>query len=434
MSFADLVVYGLVFIGPAAAVSIFGSLDARSHGAVPVVYLVATVAMSFTAFSYAQMARVVPRAGSVFAYAGAGIGPRTGFLAGWLVMLDYFLIPSVAYLFTGIAMNSFVPAVPVWGWTAAAVLLTTVLNLAGVRVAARVATVVVCVEVLALAMVLIGGVAVLVTEGPTRGWLSPITGVGQFSTTAILAAVSVAVLSYLGFDAIATFAEENVGGGRLIGRATVTCLVIAGLLFAAQTYLGALLSPVSPDTLAAHPERQGAAYYDLVRVQIAPWLSDFLSVAKGAGAAFSAMVGQAAASRILLDMGRQARVPRIMASVTPRTGVPTVGVLVAAVVNVLLAVWAATQPSGLDTLVSIVDVGALCAFVLLHASVIGYFYVRRRGDTRRIGRHLVAPVVGAAVLLAVLVLANHRAQLVGAVWLVIGIVVVTVQQRRRRSR
>ena len=96
-----LVVYGMVFIGPAAAVGIFGPLDARSNGAVPVVYLVATVAMGLTAWSYAVMSRQVPRAGSVFAYATAGIGPRTGFVAGWMVMLDYLLIPSVAYLFTG---------------------------------------------------------------------------------------------------------------------------------------------------------------------------------------------------------------------------------------------------------------------------------------------------------------------------------------------
>lgn len=94
--FIDLVVYGLVFIGPAAAVSIFGPVDVASGGAVPLVYLVATIAMAFTAYSYALMSRRIPRAGSVFAYASEGIGPSTGFVAGWMVMLDYLLIPSVA--------------------------------------------------------------------------------------------------------------------------------------------------------------------------------------------------------------------------------------------------------------------------------------------------------------------------------------------------
>jgi amino acid transporter len=429
----DLVVYGLVFIGPAAAVSIFGPLDARSHGAVPVVYLVATVAMGFTAYSYALMSREVPRAGSVFAYATAGIGPRTGFVAGWMVMLDYLLIPSVAYLFTGIAMNSFVPSVPAWAWTVAAVVVTTGLNLAGVKVAARAAAITVIVEVVALAMVLVGGVVVLVQQGPVRGWLTPITGVGGFSAAAVAAAVSVAVLSYLGFDAIATFAEETTGDARLVGRATLICLVVAGLLFAAQTYVGALLSPTTPEQLAAHPETQGSAYYDLVDVQIAHWLSIFLAVAKAVGASFSAMVAQAAAARILLDMGRSSRLPAVVSRVNSRTGVPAIGLVVVAALNSLLAVWAATQPNGLDTLVSVVDVGALTAFILLHAAVVGYIYLRRRTQQRNVARHLVAPVVGGAILLTITALASHRAQVVGLVWLVLGIAVAAVQEHRRVS-
>ena len=426
----DLIVYGLVFIGPAAAVSIFGALDAKSHGAVPVVYLVATVAMSFTAYSYALMSREVPRAGSVFAYASAGIGPRTGFIAGWMVMLDYLLIPSVAYLFTGIAMNSFVPSVPSWVWTVAAVLLTTALNLAGVKVAARVAAATVVAEVVVLAVVLAGGVVVLVHQGPARGWLTPLTGVGGFSFAAVMAAVSVAVLSYLGFDAIATFAEETVGGSRLVGKATFACLVVAGVLFAAQTYVGAVLSPATPHQLAADPASQGSAYYTMVDQQIAHWLSVLLAVVKALGASFSAMVAQAAAARILLDMGRDSRLPRLLTRISDSTGVPAAGLLLVALLNSALAVWAASRPDGLDILVSVVNIGALTAFVLLHASVVGYFYVRRAAAERDLVRHLLAPVTGALILAAVMVSASHQAQVIGLVWLAVGLVVVVVQARR----
>lgn len=131
LGFRDLVVYGLLFIAPMAPVGVYGALDARSHGAVALVYLCATVAMAFTAYSYAQMVQVVPRAGSVFAYARAGLGKGTGFVAGWMAMLDYLLIPAVAYLFSGIAMNALVPSVPSWAWTALAVIVTTLLNLWG---------------------------------------------------------------------------------------------------------------------------------------------------------------------------------------------------------------------------------------------------------------------------------------------------------------
>lgn len=80
----DLVVYGLLFIGPMAPVGVYGVLDAKSVGAVAAVYAVATVAMGFTAFSYARMSREIPNAGSVFAYASAGLGrPPDSWRAGW---------------------------------------------------------------------------------------------------------------------------------------------------------------------------------------------------------------------------------------------------------------------------------------------------------------------------------------------------------------
>lgn len=130
LGFRDLVVYGLPFIAPMAPVGVFGTLDAKSHGAVALVYLVATVAtvaMAFTAFSYAQMVRVAPQAGSVFTYARKGLGEGPGFIAGWMAMLDYLLIPAVAYLFSGIAMEALVPSVDRWVWTAIAVVVTTAL-------------------------------------------------------------------------------------------------------------------------------------------------------------------------------------------------------------------------------------------------------------------------------------------------------------------
>ena len=57
---SELVFFGLVFIGPAAAVGVFGTLDARSGGAVALVYIVATIVMAFTAISYMRMSRDVP--------------------------------------------------------------------------------------------------------------------------------------------------------------------------------------------------------------------------------------------------------------------------------------------------------------------------------------------------------------------------------------
>jgi len=149
------------------------------------------------------------------------------------------------------------------------------------------------------------------------------------------------------------------------------------------------------------------------------------------GASFSAMVAQAAAARILLDMGRSSRLPVVVSRVSGRTGVPSIGLVVVAALNSVLAIWAATRPNGLDTLVSVVDVGALTAFILLQAAVVGYFFLRRRAAQRSLGRHLLAPVIGGAILISITALASHRAQLVGLVWLLLGLLVATVQQHRR---
>ncbi|MEU9953428.1 APC family permease [Streptomyces sp. NBC_01336] len=433
LGFRDLVVYGLLFIAPMAPVGVFGTLDAKSDGAVALVYIAATVVMAFTAFSYAQMVRVAPLAGSVFAYARKGLGEGPGFIAGWMAMLDYLLIPAVAYLFSGIAMNSLVPEVSRWVWTALAVVLTTLLNLWGVRAAARVGFAVLAMEIVVLLVFMVSAVVVLARDGAQRDWLSPLTGDSGFSASAVLGAVSVAVLSYLGFDAIASFAEEVTGGSAKVARAVLFCLVLAGALFVAQAYLAALLEPMTSAELAADPVAQGSAFYDTVDSAVGTWLHDLVAVSKAIGAAFAALAGQAAAGRLLFAMARERRLPALLSKVDPGSGVPRIAILIAAVVTMVAAVWAARRDDGLDHLVSVVDVGALTAFVLLHASVVGWFAVRRMEGPPSWWRHVLIPVVGAGVLIAVIVEATTSAQVVGACWLAVGLVVLAVQRGRRAA-
>ncbi|MFE5536762.1 APC family permease [Streptomyces sp. NPDC056492] len=433
LGFRDLVVYGLLFIAPMAPVGVFGTLDATSHGAVALVYLCATVAMAFTAFSYAQMVQVAPQAGSVFTYARKGLGEGAGLIAGWMAMLDYLLIPAVAYLFSGIAMNALVPEVSRWVWTALAVVVTTALNLWGVRAAARVGFAVLAMEIAVLLVFVVAAVTVLVRDGAQRGWLSPLTGDGSlgFSPAAVLGAVSVAVLSYLGFDAIASFAEEVTGGSERVARAVLFCLALAGVLFFVQSYLAALLMPVSSAQLAADPAQQGPAFYTAVESSVGNWLHDLVAVSKAIGAAFAALAGQAAAGRLVFAMARERRLPGVLARTSD--GTPRPALLVAATITLVAAVWAARRDDGLDQLVSVVDVGALVAFTLLHASVVGWFVVKRGAGAPVWWKHLLLPVLGAAVTVAVIVEAAWTAQVVGAVWLAAGLTVLAVQGTRRNG-
>ena len=424
----DLIVYGLLFIGPLAPVGVYGVLDARTNGAVALVYVAATIAMAFTAWSYAEMSRVVPHAGSVFAYASRGITPAAGFFAGWLAMLDYVLIPSVAYLFSGIALHALVPVVPAWVFTVVAFGATTALNLAGVRVAARAGFVVLVAELVVLGVFLVAGAIALMGSGGARPWLSPFTSLGAPDPSLVMNAVSIAVLSYLGFDAIASFAEESEGDARHVGQAIGLCLAVAGVAFVAQTWMVAVLSDLTPAALAAAPARQGTAFYDVTRAAIGPWLATVLAVTKAIGPMFAAMTGQAAAARLIFGMARDGRLPGQLAAIDDARGVPRVALLATATVTLVVSVWAARRADGLGLLVSIVDVGALGAFLLLQVSVVGYFVTKRLAPATPL--HTIVPVCGAAVILWVLVEASRFAQQVAAVWLVAGVVVWLSGRRR----
>ncbi|RKS85127.1 amino acid/polyamine/organocation transporter (APC superfamily) [Orbus hercynius] len=425
MRFRDLMILGLLFIGPAAPVGLFGVLDAISDGAIGLVYIVATFVMAFTAFSYARMARELPHAGSVYAYCSAGIHPNAGFLVGWLLLLDYLFIPAVAYLFSGISLNAIIPEVSVWLWTCLAVVVTTSLNLIGIKKSAKVTLVILILEIIVLAVVLLVGIWVLITSGIKRDWLEPFVGGELFTWGHLFTAVSIAVLSYLGFDAIATFAEENGGERSLVSKAIIGCLILAGTLFVVQTYIGALLSPYSPEYLRANPSFQGKAYYEIVNQELSIWLGWSLGLMKAIGAAFAAMVGQAAASRLLFSMGRDRRLPSVLAQVGKHNGVPTVAILFAAGFNLCLAAIAANSVRGLPTLVSFVDVGALTAFIMLHVAVIGYFkFKKRNSGMQSFIWDVIIPVMGILVLLPVLWHIDNDAKIVGIVWLILGILIL----------
>jgi amino acid transporter len=109
LSTADLVIYGLIFMVPIAPFAIFGSVFSLSGGMVALAYCIGLVAMLFTANSYAQMARAFPIAGSVYSYAGRGIGKPVGFLSGWAMLLDYIFVPALLYLASSLAMNATIP-------------------------------------------------------------------------------------------------------------------------------------------------------------------------------------------------------------------------------------------------------------------------------------------------------------------------------------
>nr|KEP23455.1 porin [Georgenia sp. SUBG003] len=431
LTFTDLLVYGLIFMVPIAPFGIFGSVYQGSGGMVALAYVIGMVAMMFTANSYAQMVDAFPMAGSVYTYAGRGIRPWVGFLAGWVIMLDYVLVPGLLYLVASVAMNSIVPAVPVWIWIILFIVLNTAVNYMGIEMTARVNKIMLIAELIVLAIFIVIGL-VAVAQGRGNGFsLDAFYNPETFTWGVILGAVSIAVLSFLGFDGISMLAEENKQESRQIGRAMVAALLLAGALFIAQTWVASMLVPDS-DTLLAEGDPGGTAFYDAAAVAGGGWLAFLTALATAIAWGFAnSLAAQAATSRLLYAMARDGELPRFLAKVHRKHRVPVNATFVAAGVSLILGLYMSTRDDGIPLLSTLVNFGAMTAFLVLHAAVVNHFVVRNRSTDYL--RHLVMPIIGFAILLFVVINASIAAQTLGLIWAGIGVVILVVLKATKRE-
>jgi amino acid transporter len=419
LSFGDLLVYGLVFMVPIAPFGIFGSVFQGSGGMVALAYAIGMVAMMFTALSYAQMSQAFPMAGSVYTYAGRGIAPPVGFLAGWMILLDYVLVPGLLYLIAGVAMHSLVTSVPVWMWLVGFVVLNTAVNYAGIEMTAKVNKLMLVGELVVLAVFIVVGIVAL-AQGKGRGFdLTPVYNPDTFSLSLVFGAVSIAVLSFLGFDGISLLAEEHKESTTAIGRSMVAALLLAGVLFIVQTWVASLLVP-HPATLISKGDAQGTAFYDAARVASGAWLAKLTALATAIAWGFAnSLVAQAATSRLLYAMARDRQLPAFLAVVHEKKGVPVNATFLTAAVSLVLGLYMASRSDGISVLSTLVNFGALTAFLVLHVSVVVHYVVRN--GSRDWWRHVIAPTIGFVVLAYVVVNAQVAAQTLGFIWLGIGV-------------
>lgn len=422
LSMSDLLIYGLIFMVPIAPFGIFGSVFEGSGGMVALTYAIGAVAMMFTANSYAQMSQAFPMAGSVYTYAGRGLAPWVGFLSGWAILLDYLLVPGLLYLVAAVAMNSIFSAVPIWLWLVLFVVLNTAVNYMGISMTAKVNRIMLAAELAVLAIFLVIGI-VAVAQGKGNGFsFDAFFNSRTFSMSLVLGAVSIAVLSFLGFDGISMLAEENRDQARSIGRAMVLALILAAALFIAQTWVASMLVP-NPAGLIANGDPGGTAFYDAARVGGGEWLAWLCAFATAIAWGFAnSLVAQAATSRLLFAMARDRQLPRFLAKVHPTHKVPVNATLVVAAISLALGLYMASRDDGISLLSTLINFGAMTAFLVLHVTVINYF-IRRRGS-RDYLKHLVYPVIGFAILAFVVVNAKVAAQVLAFIWIVIGVIVL----------
>ncbi|AOE64951.1 APC family permease [Pseudomonas corrugata] len=418
LSLTDLVVYGMIFMIPIAPFGVYGYVNAEAPGMVPLAYIIGMVAMLFTALSYGSMARAFPVAGSVYSYAQRGLNPHVGFIAGWLMLLDYLLIPPLLYVYAAMALNHLYPDIPKVGFILAFLVSATFVNLRGITFTARMNIIFLLAQLVVLGIFLFyawnalhGG------AGNGQMTLAPLYSPEHFNFALLMQAVSIAVLSFLGFDAISTLAEEiKDDPGRSIGKAALVTLLVMGAIFVVQTWIATDLAAgmgfKSADT----------AFYEIAELAAGSWLATLTAVATAlAWGVAVAITSQAAVSRLLFGMARDGKLPKVLAKVHPKHNTPYMSIYLVAVLSLLICYLFI---NAVDTLTSLVNFGALSGFMLLHITVINHYWRRQRSG--QLIRHLICPLVGFGIVAAIMYNMGVDAQKLGLVWIAAGLIYLCV--------
>lgn len=414
LTLTDLVVYGMIFMIPIAPFGVYGYVNAEAPGMVPLAYIIGMVAMLFTALSYGSMAKAFPIAGSVYSYAQRGLNQHVGFIAGWLMLLDYLLIPPLLYVYAAMALNHLYPDIPKVGFILAFLVSATFVNLRGITFTARMNIIFLLAQLVVLGIFLFYAWNAL-HNGGGHGelTLAPLYHPETFNFALLMQAVSIAVLSFLGFDAISTLAEEIKGDpGKSVGKAALITLLVMGAIFVAQTWIATDLAAgmgfKSADT----------AFYEIAEVAAGSWLATLTAVATAlAWGVAVAITSQAAVSRLLFGMARDGKLPKVLAKVHPKHNTPYLSIYLVAVLSLVICYLFINS---VDTLTSLVNFGALSGFMLLHLTVINYYWRRQRSG--QIVRHLLCPVVGFIIVAAIMYNMGVDAQKLGLIWIALGLV------------
>src|SRR5262245_20397918 len=395
----------MIVLQPVAPMSAFGALSDRGRGHVVTAVLIAMVAMMATAISYGRMARIYPSAGSAFTYVAREIHPAAGYITGWSMVMDYIVNPLICTVWCAGQAHEFAPGIPVWGWKIFFAVVFTLLNLQGIKTSARVNAGLTAAMSAVVVVVFVSAIRYILGHPHsdphffTRPFYDPTT----FTTDNLFGCTSLAVLTYIGFDAISTLSEEAENPKRNILIATVgTCLLI-GILSASEVYVAQLIWPASQP----FPNQDQAYVYAAART----WAPLFQVVGltllvANFGSGMGAQIG---AARLLYGMGRSNALPKsFFGAVDAKHRVPRNNVILIGVI-VLLGSFRLTFEQGIGLL----NFGALIAFMGVNASAFMRYFVHEKRFT--IG-NFVPPIVGFVVCGLLWWNLSVQARILGAIW------------------
>lgn len=410
----DLILFGLVILSPTAVYPVYGIIQSVSHGQAAISYVVAMVAMLFTASSYGRMASVYPSAGSTYTYVQQTFSQHVGFFAGWAMILDYFLIPLESVIYAALTANRLVPVVPYVVWVVLFTASITWINVRGIRILAQANTVMMAIMTLCAVVFITLAVDYVAARHGAAGLISArgIFQPHQFSLRPMMLGASIAALSYIGFDAISTLAEDTLRPEKDIGFATVLVCVLQTFICVLTVYCAAL----AWNNFRAFPHVDTAILDIGQRIGGQAMFLALTLVLLVAGVS-SALTGQAGSSRLLFAMGRDGVIPRaLFGHLHPRHNTPTRAIYIMSAATLIGALLMNFQIA-----VELLNFGAFVGFILVNLSVIQCFFITRKQRSGAvILQNLIFPLLGALVCIYIWLSLSGHAKIVGALWLALG--------------
>ncbi len=392
----DAIAIAVAGMAPTMAMNLNPQEPAEHVGrVVALVFALSTVVMLLVAWCFARLAGDHPNAGSAYGFVGAILGPRAGLVAGWTLLGTYLCFAVVGLGAFGLFGADLMTRLGLWkdassfALTVVAVVVVAPLSIIPTRHAGLVLIIIEGVAVVAMLLMALA-VLVLVAQGhgpqgdpPLRDLFVPAGGVGAAS---IAMGLSFGLLSFAGFEQVATLGEEVSKSRFTIPRVLIGTILGAGVVFTIVT---------AAQTLGFGTDAAGVAGFtkstsllaDLSARYFGGWsgnLFDALAISSALGGALAAIV---ASSRILFALCRDlvpaSPVGRVsQASGTPRNAAYCV--LVAAILG-YAAMRLVFQASGSEAFFWASTLGALAlliAYVLVAVSAAGTL-VRSAGHKQR---------------------------------------------------
>jgi APA family basic amino acid/polyamine antiporter len=393
-------------------------------------FAIAAGACACAALCYAELAAMIPVAGSAYTYGYATLGELPAWIIGWDLILEYMVAAVMvatgwsAYLVNllriiGVAVPQTFAASP-WDRDPGlinipAVLIVAVLTtilVRGIRESSRVNVGIVVFKLAVIAFF----IALAAGHVKPANW-HPFL---PFGVGGVLRAAAIVFLAYVGFDAVSTAAEEAINPQRDMPIGIIGSLVVATVLY---MVVAAIMTGIVPYTEldVADPVAHVLNYLNM------PWASGVVSIGAMAGITSVLLVLLLGQPRILFAMSRDGLLPRRLSSVHPRFGTPHVTTIAT---GVIVAIGAAFTP--IDVSSQLCSIGTLFAFIVVCAGVIVLRYVRP--ELPRPFKTPLFPVLPAVGIVACGVLMASLPRTAWErflIWLAIGLVVYFAYSRRR---